>query len=98
PACPDHTEKSKIWTLLDADRAAGVSLTESFAMNPPSSVSGLYFNHPLSRYFAVGKLGADQVADYARRRGVSVEEIEHWLAPNLGYEPGAKKTPATATA
>ncbi|MCC5785410.1 MAG: methionine synthase [Phycisphaerales bacterium] len=98
PACPDHTEKSKIWTLLDADRAAGVSLTESFAMNPPSSVSGLYFNHPLSRYFAVGKLGADQVADYARRRGVSVEEIEHWLAPNLGYEPGAKKTPAAATA
>ncbi len=98
PACPDHTEKAKIWTLLDAERAAGVYLTESFAMNPPASVSGLYFNHPLSRYFAVGKLGADQVADYARRRGVSVEEVEHWLAPNLGYEPGAKKAPAAATA
>ena len=88
PACPDHTEKAELWRLLDVDRNAGITLTESFAMWPGSSVSGLYFAHPESRYFTLGKIGRDQVADYAARKAMTVAEVERWLAPNLGYEPG----------
>jgi 5-methyltetrahydrofolate--homocysteine methyltransferase len=86
PACPDHTEKRALFELLDAERGAGISLTESFAMTPGAAVSGYYFWHPDARYFGVGKIGRDQVEDYARRKGMPVEEVERWLAPNLGYE------------
>jgi len=86
PACPDHTEKGKLWSLLDAERNAGVCLTESYAMYPTAAVSGFYFSHPDAHYFAVGKIDRDQVEDYATRRGVSVAEVEKWLSPNLGYE------------
>ncbi|MBL8608344.1 MAG: methionine synthase [Myxococcales bacterium] len=89
PACPDHTEKATLWRLLGVEERTGMRLTESFAMWPASSVSGLYFAHPESRYFAVGKIGKDQVEDYARRKGMTVAEVERWLAPNLGYEPAA---------
>ena len=85
PACPDHTEKTTLFSLLDASEATGVQLTESFAMTPPSSVSGFYFSHPESRYFAVGKIGRDQVEDQARRKGEPVAELERWLRPNLSY-------------
>ncbi len=85
PACPDHTEKRLIWQLLDVEKNAGIELTESCAMLPGSSVSGLYFFHPQARYFGLGKIGRDQVEDYARRKGMSVEEIERWLAMNLAY-------------
>ncbi|RMH18477.1 MAG: methionine synthase, partial [Gammaproteobacteria bacterium] len=85
PACPEHTEKGLIWSLLDVERHTGISLTESFAMLPAASVSGLYFSHPQSRYFGLGKIYRDQVEDYARRKGMTVEEVEKWLAPNLGY-------------
>ena len=88
PACPDHTEKAALWRLLDVERNTGMRLTESFAMWPGSSVSGLYFAHPQSRYFAVGKIDRDQVADYAGRKGMGVVEVERWLGPNLNYEPG----------
>jgi 5-methyltetrahydrofolate--homocysteine methyltransferase len=87
PACPDHTEKALLWELLDVERAIGVRLTESMAMWPGASVSGWYLAHPESRYFVVGRLGQDQVADYARRKGWTLHEAERWLAPNLGYEP-----------
>ena len=87
PACPDHTEKGTIWDLLDVQRNTGVTLTESFAMWPGSSVSGLYFAHPQSRYFSLGKIGPDQVADYQRRKGMSLSEVERWLGPNLNYDP-----------
>ena len=87
PACPDHTEKSTLFKLLDAESQTGISLTESFAMFPAASVSGLYFAHPESRYFTVDRISKDQVEDYASRKGTSVEEIERWLAPNLGYDP-----------
>jgi 5-methyltetrahydrofolate--homocysteine methyltransferase len=83
PACPDHTEKSKIWKLLDAERHTGTRLTESFAMTPPSSVSGLYFAHPESHYFRVGEIRKDQLQSYAARKNMSVEEAAKWLAPNL---------------
>ncbi len=86
PACPDHTPKQILFDLLDAP-SVGIELTESFAMTPAASVSGLYFGHPEARYFNVGRIGRDQVADYAERRGLSVEEAERWLAPNLGYTP-----------
>jgi 5-methyltetrahydrofolate--homocysteine methyltransferase len=86
PACPDHTEKATLWRLLDAENAASIRLTENFAMHPAASVSGFYFAHPESRYFSVGKIGKDQVEDYARRKGVSVLEAERWLRPNLAYE------------
>ena len=89
PACPDHTEKGKLWTLLDAEAQAGIRLTEHYAMMPPASVSGLYFSHPKSSYFAVGKVGKDQVVDYAARKGMSVAEVERWLASNLAYDPDA---------
>ena len=87
PACPDHTEKSTLFNLLDAESRTGISLTESFAMFPAASVSGLYFAHPESRYFSVDRISKDQVEDYAARKGTSVEEVERWLAPNLGYDP-----------
>jgi 5-methyltetrahydrofolate--homocysteine methyltransferase len=88
PACPDHTEKRTLFDLLQAERNAGMELTEHFAMFPASSVSGYYFAHPESRYFNVGRLGRDQVEDYARRKGIDLAEAERWLAPNLGYDPG----------
>ena len=87
PSQPDHTEKQTLFKLLDAERATSIRLTESFAMHPAASVSGLYFAHPESRYFAVDRITRDQVEDYARRKGMSVSEVERWLAPNLGYEP-----------
>ena len=87
PACPDHTEKELLFKLIDAPKNAGVELTESFAMWPASSVSGFYFSHPESQYFAVGKLAKDQVEDYARRKDMDLATIERWLSPNLGYEP-----------
>lgn len=85
PACPDHTEKLTLFKLLDAENSAGIRLTESMAMYPAASVSGLYFAHPESRYFGVQKIAKDQVADYACRKGISVEEAEKWLSANLGY-------------
>jgi len=85
PACPDHSEKYTLFELLQAGRA-GISLTESCAMAPAASVSGLYFAHPRAKYFNVGRLGHDQVEDYARRKGISLAEAERWLRPNLGYE------------
>ena len=87
PACPDHTEKGPLWALLAAEAQAGMTLTESFAMWPGSSVSGLYFAHPSARYFTLGKIDRDQVEDYAARKGLTVAQVERWLAPNLGYEP-----------
>jgi 5-methyltetrahydrofolate--homocysteine methyltransferase len=87
PACPDHTEKATIWSLLDVEKNTGIRLTESFAMWPGSSVSGLYFGHPKAKYFAVGKLGKDQVEDLARRKNKSVSEMERWLGPWLNYNP-----------
>ncbi len=89
PACPDHTEKALLFELLDATAHTGVRLTESYAMWPAASVCGLYFAHPEARYFAVGMLGRDQIEDYARRKGMDVKTVEHWLAPNLAYEPEA---------
>jgi 5-methyltetrahydrofolate--homocysteine methyltransferase len=88
PACPDHTEKGAIWRLLDVQANTGMLITESFAMWPGSSVSGIYFAHPKSRYFSLGKIDRDQVVDYHERKGMSVEEVERWLGPNLNYEPG----------
>jgi 5-methyltetrahydrofolate--homocysteine methyltransferase len=96
PAQPDHTEKATLFRLLDAEATAGVSLTESYAMWPGSSVSGLYFSHPESYYFGVGKIERDQVEDYATRKGMSVAEVERWLAPILNYIPGSG--PASVTA
>jgi 5-methyltetrahydrofolate--homocysteine methyltransferase len=86
PACPDHSEKTKLFALLDAGRA-GISLTESGAMIPAASVSGLYFAHPQAKYFNVGRIGRDQLEDYAKRKGIDVAEAERWLGPNLAYEP-----------
>ena len=86
PACPDHSEKPELFRLLNAGQNAGVTLTESFAMVPTAAVSGFYFAHPQAQYFGVGKINRDQVADYAARRGVSVDQAERWLSPNLGYE------------
>ncbi len=86
PACPDHTEKGTLFGLLDAP-ALGITLTEHYAMLPAASVSGLYFAHPAARYFNLGRIGRDQVVDYARRKNMTVAEVERWLAPNLGYEP-----------
>jgi 5-methyltetrahydrofolate--homocysteine methyltransferase len=87
PSCPDHTEKGPLFELLKAERI-GMRLTESYAMYPAAAVSGFYFSHPESQYFAVGKVGRDQIEDYARRKGMPVAEAERWLAPNLAYEPG----------
>ena len=87
PACPDHTEKGTLWRLLEVQANTGMRITESFAMWPGSSVSGLYFAHPQSRYFSLGKIDRDQVADYSKRKGMSVGEIERWLGQNLNYNP-----------
>src|SRR5687768_3177145 len=87
PASPDHTEKRTLFDLLEAEQRIGIELTESFAMHPASSVSGLYFSHSEARYFQVGRIGADQVEDYARRKRRPLEEMERWLAPWLGYDP-----------
>jgi 5-methyltetrahydrofolate--homocysteine methyltransferase len=88
PACPDHSEKRKLFDLLQADRAR-IELTESFAMWPAASVSGLYFAHPQARYFTVGRIGQDQIEDYASRKGAAIADVERWLAPNLSYDPVA---------
>jgi 5-methyltetrahydrofolate--homocysteine methyltransferase len=87
PACPDHTEKSTLFALLDATKNTGIELTESFAMYPASAVSGWYFSHPESQYFVVGRITKQQVEDYARRKGWALAEAERWLAPNLDYDP-----------
>ena len=87
PACPDHTEKRLLWELLDAEKHTGIRLTESYAMWPASSVSGLYFAHPRAKYFGVGKIDRDQVDDWAMRKGMSLADAERWLAPNLNYDP-----------
>jgi 5-methyltetrahydrofolate--homocysteine methyltransferase len=86
PSCPDHTEKATLWRLLGTEEAADIRLTESYAMWPAASVSGLYFAHPEARYFAVDLVTRDQVEDYARRKGLPLREVERWLAPNLAYE------------
>jgi 5-methyltetrahydrofolate--homocysteine methyltransferase len=87
PACPDHTEKRTLFDLLQVETHTGITLTESFAMLPAAAVSGWYFAHPDAKYFAVGKIGKDQVEDYARRKGMELRTIERWLSPNLNYEP-----------
>ncbi|MEP5612443.1 MAG: methionine synthase [Cyclobacteriaceae bacterium] len=87
PACPDHTEKRTLFDLLNVEKNTGIELTDSFAMYPASSVSGFYFSHPDSKYFGLGKIGRDQVEDYAKRKKMDVGEVEKWLAPNLNYEP-----------
>jgi len=87
PASPDHTEKQTLFQLLEPERNAGITLTENFAMFPASSVSGLYFSHPESRYFSVGKIDKDQVLDYQTRKGMNLPVLERWLGPNLAYEP-----------
>ena len=86
PANPDHTEKDVIWELLQVEKKTGIWLTESKAMHPAASVSGLYFSHPDSRYFGVGKIGKDQVEDYAARKGMALSEMEKWLSPWLNYD------------
>ena len=86
PACPDHSEKSILFDLLDATNAAGIVLTESFAMTPTAAVSGFYLAHPEAAYFGVGRITKDQVEDYAKRRGVSLHQAERWLSPNLLYD------------
>ena len=88
PAFPDHSEKGTLFKLLEAEQV-GIELTESFAMTPPASVSGLYFAHPEAKYFTLGKIGRDQVVDYASRKGMAVADVERWLRPNLAYEPAA---------
>ncbi|MBX3223737.1 MAG: methionine synthase [Labilithrix sp.] len=92
PACPDHTEKGTLWQLLDVEKSTGMKLTESFAMWPGASVSGLYFAHPEARYFSLGKIERDQVDDYQARKGIPVDEVERWLGPNLAYHPGERAT------
>ena len=87
PSCPDHSEKETLWRLLDVERRVGITLTESFAMYPTAAVSGWYFSHPEARYLAVGRIDRDQVADYARRKGITLAHAERLLGPNLGYEP-----------
>ncbi|PKQ05268.1 MAG: methionine synthase, partial [Alphaproteobacteria bacterium HGW-Alphaproteobacteria-12] len=90
PAQPDHTEKAALFKLLDAEEKIGVTLTESYAMWPGASVSGLYFSHPQSEYFGVGKIERDQVVEYAKRKGMELKVMERWLAPILNYTPGAE--------
>jgi 5-methyltetrahydrofolate--homocysteine methyltransferase len=87
PACPDHTEKGKLWQLLDVEATIDLKLTDSYAMFPTAAVSGFYFSHPESKYFSVGKIARDQVESFAKRKGMSLDEAEKWLSPNLGYEP-----------
>jgi 5-methyltetrahydrofolate--homocysteine methyltransferase len=92
PACPDHTEKTFLFNLLDAEQRTGIHLTESMAMIPMASVSGLYFSNAAAKYFAVGKLARDQVVDYHFRKGIPLEQAERWLAPNLNYDPAELKS------
>jgi 5-methyltetrahydrofolate--homocysteine methyltransferase len=87
PACPDHSEKRTLFDLLDVTRRTGIELTESFAMLPSAAVSGFYFSHPEAQYFATGRIDRDQVADYARRKGLNLSDAERWLAPVLAYDP-----------
>ena len=95
PACPDHTEKATLWTLLDVERKTAIKLTESFAMYPASSVSGLYFAHPDSKYFGVGKIDRDQVLDYHLRKGMDLKTVERWLSPVLNYDPDSSPAPVS---
>ena len=92
PACPDHTQKPVLWSLLSVEKHTGISLTESLAMWPASSVSGWYYAHPESRYFGVGKISRDQIENYAKRRNISQTVAEKWLASNLAYEPEPQET------
>ena len=92
PACPDHTQKPVLWSLLNVEKHTGISLTESLAMWPASSVSGWYYAHPESRYFGVGKISRDQIENYAKRRNISQTVAEKWLASNLAYEPEPQET------
>jgi 5-methyltetrahydrofolate--homocysteine methyltransferase len=94
PAQPDHTEKATLWKLMDVERLTGISLTESYAMWPGASVSGIYFAHPDSHYFGVGRIERDQAEDYAARKGWTLAEAERWLAPVLNYDPAAPKAVA----
>jgi 5-methyltetrahydrofolate--homocysteine methyltransferase len=94
PGCPDHTEKITLFQLLDADQQTGIQLTENLAMYPASSVSGLYYAHPDSRYFGLGKIARDQVEDIAQRKNMPIAELERWLSPNLNYNPTS--VPVTA--
>ena len=87
PACPEHTEKGTLWQLLGVEETIGMQLTESYAMWPAAAVSGWYFSHPEAKYFAVAGIQPDQVKDYAERKGMTLEEAERWLGPNLGYQP-----------
>jgi 5-methyltetrahydrofolate--homocysteine methyltransferase len=96
PACPDHTEKGTLWQVLDVEASTGIQLTESYAMWPGSSVSGLYFAHPDAQYFTLGKIERDQVADYGMRKGMTVAEVERWLGPNLAYDPAESPKANTA--
>ena len=86
PSCPDHSEKATLWKLLEAEERTGATLTTSYAMNPPSSVSGYYLNHSDAKYFNLGLIGEDQVVDYAARKNISQPEAEKWLRPHLGYD------------
>jgi 5-methyltetrahydrofolate--homocysteine methyltransferase len=97
PACPDHTEKFSLWKLLNAEEYTGIKLTESAAMWPGASVSGLYFSHPEAKYFGVGKVGHDQILDYHLRKGLTLQEVEKWLGPYLNYEPAQAATPSPKT-
>jgi 5-methyltetrahydrofolate--homocysteine methyltransferase len=98
PAQPDHTEKATLFRLLDAEANTGIGLTESFAMTPPASVSGLYFSHPQAHYFGVGRVARDQVEDYARRKGWTIDTAERWLSPILDYDPVAEREAAREAA
>ncbi|HWX23302.1 MAG TPA: vitamin B12 dependent-methionine synthase activation domain-containing protein, partial [Candidatus Binatia bacterium] len=98
PACPDHTEKWLLWELLDVENHTGIKLTESCAMWPGASVSGLYFAHPDSKYFGVGKLGRDQVLDYHLRKQMELQSVERWLGPYLNYDPDQADRPKSAVA
>src|SRR5262249_28051796 len=93
PASPDHTEKRTLFDLLEAEKRTGIRLTESLAMLPASSVSGLYFAHPSARYFAVGRIGRDQIQDYQKRKGIPLEEVERWLSPYLAYDTAEDRVP-----
>jgi 5-methyltetrahydrofolate--homocysteine methyltransferase len=89
PACPDHTEKATLWNLLEVENKTGITITESFAMYPTAAVSGWYFSHPDSKYFALGQIDLDQVQDYARRKGMRLQDALRWLQPNLGFDADA---------
>jgi 5-methyltetrahydrofolate--homocysteine methyltransferase len=93
PACPDHSEKRDLFHLLQAEKNAGIYLTENFAMSPAASVCGFYFSHPEAKYFAVGKIDRDQVDDYHRRRGMDLRSVERWLRPILNYDPDLQESP-----